>query len=46
MIVLAIGPLNAPIAMVAMAALILAAAFGVYHSLPDFRAWRATQAMS
>jgi hypothetical protein len=46
MIVLAVGPLGAPITMVAVAALGMAAGFGIYRSLPSFRAWRANQATS
>ena len=46
MIVLAVGPLGAPITLVAVAALGMAAGFGIYRSLPSFRAWRANQATS
>jgi hypothetical protein len=45
MVLTAIGPLGASVTMIAVVAVLLAAGFGVYRSLPNFRAWRATQAM-
>ncbi len=44
MVLTAIGPLGASVTMVAFVAIMLAAGFGLYRSLPRFRAWRATQA--
>jgi len=46
MVLTAIGPLGAPITMVAVVALVVATGFGVYRSLPRFRAWQATRAIS
>ena len=46
MVLTAIGPLGASVTMVAFVAIMLAAGFGMYRSLPRFRAWRATRATS
>jgi len=46
MVLIAIGPLGGSITMVAVVALVLAAGFAIYHSMPHFRAWRATEATS
>jgi hypothetical protein len=46
MVLTAIGPLGASVMMVAVLALMLAAGFAVYRSLPRFRAWQATRAIS
>jgi len=46
MVLTAIGPLGASVTMVAVLALTLAAGFAVYRSLPRFRAWQATRAIT
>ena len=46
MVLIAIGPLGGSITMVAVVALVLAAGFAIYRSMPHFRAWRATEATS
>jgi hypothetical protein len=46
MVLIAIGPLGASVMMIAFVAIMLAAGFGIYQSLPRFRAWRATHATS
>lgn len=46
MVLIAIGPLSASVTLVALVAIVLAAGFGIYRSLPRFRAWRATHATS
>jgi len=46
MVLIAIGPLSASVTLVALVAIMLAAGFGIYRSLPRFRAWRATHATS
>ena len=46
MVVVATAGLGASITMVAAVAVMLAAGFGTYQSLPYFRAWLATRATS
>ncbi|MGI9324832.1 MAG: hypothetical protein ACR2PZ_06400 [Pseudomonadales bacterium] len=43
-VLVAVGPLGASATMLALVALILAAAFGIYTSLPTIRAWRDARA--